>query len=93
MIDAYLKTLLLHTSWNFIKQAWGRHFQLCCLPDFHTASLINATSGPGGMWHYNGFEEGTPRSPSTPGIEGMHSAKKKKGLHDGNRTHVWKSVR
>ena len=41
------------TELNFFKQAWGHHFQLCCVPGFHNASLISATSGPSGMLRSN----------------------------------------
>ena len=41
------------TELNFFKQAWGHHFQPCCVPVFHNASLIRATSGPSGMLQSN----------------------------------------
>ena len=41
------------TELNFFKQAWGHHFQPCCVPVFHNASLIRATSGPSGMLRSN----------------------------------------
>ena len=48
------KNFIAHfTELNFFKQAWGHHFQLCCVPGFHNASLISATSGPSGMLRSN----------------------------------------
>ena len=48
------KIFIAHfTELNFFKQAWGHHFQLCCVPGFHNASLISATSGPSGMLRSN----------------------------------------
>ena len=41
------------TELNFFKQAWGQHFQPCCVPVFHNASLIRAKSGPSGMLRSN----------------------------------------
>ena len=41
------------TELNFFKQAWGHHFQPCCVPVFHNASLIRATAGPSGMLRSN----------------------------------------
>ena len=41
------------TVLNFFNQAWGHHFQPCCVPVFHNGSLIRATSGPSGMLRSN----------------------------------------
>ena len=41
------------TELSFFKQAWGHHFQPCCVPVFHNASVIRATSGPSGMLRSN----------------------------------------
>ena len=52
------------TELNFFKQAWGHHFQLCCVLGFHNASLISATSGPSGMLRSNaGHAHSYPPAP------------------------------
>ena len=43
----------VHSASGRAMQAWGHHFQPCCLPVFHKASLIRATSGPIGMLRSN----------------------------------------
>ena len=45
---------------EFSQAGPGRHSQLCCLPVFHSASLIIATSGQSGMLQSNGFETPSP---------------------------------
>ena len=48
-VSVLLEKKLFRTSQEILRQASGRHSHLCCLPVFHRASLISATSGPSGM--------------------------------------------
>ena len=44
-----VEKIFFRTSQTILRQAWGRHSHLCCLPVFHRASFMSAISGPSGM--------------------------------------------